>query len=68
MDNLPFLIGPVGCAVMMAVMMAVMARVTRRDGEAARNDPAGTAEVSALRAEIDQLRAERAERPTPVDG
>ena len=68
MNNLLYLLGPLGCAAMMAVCMAMMARGMRRGGNAEPSDSAEHDEVAALRAQVAELRAERAEQPAGVDG
>lgn len=68
MNNLPYLVAPIGCAVMMAVCMAMMARGVRRDGHAGHGDASQHDEVAALRAEVAQLRAEQTEPSTRVVG
>ncbi|HUP85291.1 MAG TPA: hypothetical protein VM143_06460 [Acidimicrobiales bacterium] len=68
MDNLFYLVGPLGCAVMMAACMAMMARGMRRDGPAEQGDTGDHDEIAALRAQVAELRAERAEQATPIDG
>ena len=63
MDNLVYLVGPVGCAVAMVVCMAMMARGMH--GRHTQVAPAPAEELAALRAEVAELRAER---QTAVDG
>ena len=56
MDNLGYLLGPAAaCAVMMLVCMRVMAR-GHRDSHSSGSD---SGEIAALRAEVEELRAER---------
>ena len=68
MNNLLYLLGPLGCAALMAVCMAMLARGMRRGGSAEPSDSTEHDEVAALRAQVAELRAERAGQPTPVDG
>ena len=65
MDKLLYLVGPLGCAVMMAVCMAMMARGMRCGAHA---DQPDNTEVAALRAEVAQLRAEQTQPAAPIDG
>lgn len=68
MDNLLYLLAPIGCAVMMVACMAMMAKGMRRGGDVGDRDAVENDEVDALRAEVAELRAERAAQPTPIDG
>lgn len=68
MDNLLYLLAPIGCAAMMAVCMAMMARGMRRDGHVGHGDASEHDEVAALRAEVAQLRAEQPEQSARVVG
>lgn len=62
MDQLLYLLGPLGCAAMMAIAAVLITRSARRPPERTeRTDD----EVSALREEVARLRAERT---TPADG
>jgi hypothetical protein len=65
MDKLLYLLGPLGCAVMMVVCMAMMARGMRGQKDADQHDDDG---IAALRAEVAELRAERDQQATHADG
>lgn len=65
MDKLAFLIGPLGCGVMMVVCMAMMAKGMRRGHDTERPEDD---EIAALRAEVAQLRTEQSPHPTSIDG
>lgn len=65
MDKLLYLLAPAGCAVMMIACMAMMARGMRRGHQP---DHTNDDEVAALRAEVAELRAERAPQSSSVDG
>lgn len=66
MNNLVYLLAPIGCAVLVAVCMAMMARGMRRNNEG-HGDAADNEEVAVLRAEVGELRSERAAH-APADG
>jgi hypothetical protein len=53
------------CPVGMGLMMWFMMRGQHDTGTAA-HDPDRDAEITALRSEIDQIKAERARRPSPT--
>ena len=55
MDKLGYVLGPAACAAMMLVCMRMMAR-GHRDSHSSDSDGP---EIAALRAEVEQLRAER---------
>lgn len=57
MDKFLYLLGPIGCAVMMGVCLRSMARGMRRADGQAETEQAD--EIAALRAEVAELRAER---------
>jgi TRAP-type C4-dicarboxylate transport system permease small subunit len=65
MDKLLYLAAPLGCAVMMIACMAMMAKGMRRGHQP---DEADAGEVAALRAEVAELRAERAQAANSIDG
>lgn len=62
MDNLLYLLAPLGCGVMMVLCMVMMGRGMRH--KPAAESPAENEEIAALRAEVAELRTERSR----VDG
>ncbi len=64
MDKLLYLLGPLGCAVMMGVMMWMM-RGQHAQGQSTQPDANTPPEIAALRAEVAALRAQQADAQQP---
>ena len=65
MDQLLYLVGPLGCALMMAVCFGMMAKGRRGNRGDNAEDTQAADEVAELRAEVARLRADQREG---VDG
>ena len=65
MEQLLYLVGPLGCALMMAVCFGMMAKGMRGNCGDDVDASQGTDEIAELRAEVARLRDNRRE---PVDG
>ena len=65
MEQLLYLVAPLGCALMMAVCFGMMAKGMRGNRGDNAGAPEGTDEIAELRAEVARLRADQRE---PVDG